>query len=124
MFFRDVWAGNRREPAAWLVGCSYPRGTNMKRPYLTATCLAGALLMGTLPVHPENGRVVFAGSIVEPACPLRDGLLDCPPGRPSTAIVRALDMRSAQRQIHAELFAYALQRDRTAAWRVVDVTYP
>jgi hypothetical protein len=96
----------------------------MKHPYLIATCLGGALLVGTLPVHPEDGRVVFAGSIVEPACPLRGGLLDCPPGRPSTAIVRALDVRSAQRQIRAELFAYALQRDPSAAWHVVDVTYP
>jgi hypothetical protein len=54
---------------------------------------------------------------------LRDGTLDCPPGRQAFAAVRPLDIASARQQIRAELFDYALQRDRTAAWQVVDITY-
>jgi type 1 fimbria pilin len=95
----------------------------MKNPYLIAASLAGALLASTAPVHPEDGRVVFAGSIVEPACSLREGKVDCPPGRQADAAVRPLDMASARRDIRAELFAYALQRDPSATWQVVDVVY-
>lgn len=95
----------------------------MKNSRLTVSCLACALLGGAPWVHAESGRIDFVGSIVEQACPLRDGSLDCPPGHRPDAVVRSLDMTSARRQIRAALFAYALQRNRSATWQVVDVTY-
>jgi hypothetical protein len=90
---------------------------------LTLSFLACSLIGGALSAHAQGGRIVFAGSIVEPGCPLRNGTLDCPPGRRLDAIVRSLDMASARRQIHASLLAYAQQRDRSAAWQVVEITY-
>lgn len=95
----------------------------MKHPCLTASCLACALLGGAPWVGAESGHIVFAGAIVEPGCPLGKEFLDCVPGRRAEAIVRPLDMASARSRIHAELFAYALQRDRSAIWEVVDITY-
>lgn len=95
----------------------------MKIRGLAVTCLACSLLAGAPWVHAEGGRIVFAGSIVEPGCPLRGGTLDCPPGHRVDAVVRLLDMASARRQIHASLLTYALQRDRSAAWQVVEVSY-
>lgn len=95
----------------------------MKNPRLTAACLACAFVASAPTLHAEGGRIVFTGDIVEPGCPLRDGTLDCPPGRPGFAAVRPLDIASARRQIRAELFDYALQRDRTAAWQVIDIIY-
>ncbi|HXO99843.1 MAG TPA: hypothetical protein VN813_05040 [Luteibacter sp.] len=95
----------------------------MKIRYLAVSCLACALIAGAPWVRAEGGRIVFIGSIIEQGCPLRDGTLDCPPGRRVDAVVRPLDMASARRQIHASLWAYALQRDRSAAWQVVEVTY-
>ena len=95
----------------------------MKTPCLTAACLACAFVTGAPPLYAEDGRIVFTGDIVEPVCPLRDGALHCPPGRQAFAAIRPLDIASARQQIRAELFDYALQRDRTAAWQVVDITY-
>lgn len=95
----------------------------MKNPCLTAGCLACALFAGSLPARAESGHIVFAGSIIEPGCLMRDNTLDCPPGHLVDAVVHPLDMASARRQIHAELFTYALQRDRSATWQVVDITY-
>jgi hypothetical protein len=95
----------------------------MKIRCLAVSCLACSLIAGIHGVHAEGGRIVFAGSIIEPGCLLRGGTLDCPPGRRVDAVVRTLDMASARRQIRASLFAYALQRDRSAAWQVVEVTY-
>jgi hypothetical protein len=90
---------------------------------LAVSCLACCLIAGAPWVHAEGGRIVFAGSIIEQGCPVRGDTLDCPPGRRVDAVVRSLDMTSARRQIRASLLAYALQRDRSAAWQVVDITY-
>jgi type 1 fimbria pilin len=90
---------------------------------LAVSCLACALIAGAPSARAESGRIDFAGSIVEQGCPVRGATLDCPPGRRANAIVRPLDVASAQRQIRASLLAYALQRDRSAAWQVVEVTY-
>jgi len=95
----------------------------MKNRCLVVSCLACSLMAGAPWVHAESGRIVFAGSIIEQGCPLQDGTLDCPPGHRVDAIVRPLDMASARRQIRASLLAYALQRDLSAAWQVVEVTY-
>ncbi len=95
----------------------------MKIRGLAVTCLACLLIASASWVRAEGGRIVFAGSIFEQGCPLRGGTLDCPPGRQVDAVVRSLDMASARRQIHASLWAYALQRDPSAAWQVVEVTY-
>jgi hypothetical protein len=95
----------------------------MKHPYLTVSCLACALLGASPWARAETGRIDFAGSIVEPACPLSDATPDCPAGHPVGAMVQPLDMASAQRDIPAALLAYALQRDRAASWQVVEVTY-
>jgi hypothetical protein len=95
----------------------------MKHPYLAASCLACALLGAAPWARAESGRIVVIGAIVEPGCPLEKGALDCAPGRRVDAVVHPLDMASARSRIHAELFAYALQRDRSATWEVIDVTY-
>jgi hypothetical protein len=91
--------------------------------YPAVFCLACCLVAVAPWIHAEGGRIVFTGSIVEQGCPLRAGTLDCPPGRQVDAVVRSLDLASAPRQIHASLLAYALQRDRSAAWQVVEITY-
>ncbi|HVI54572.1 MAG TPA: hypothetical protein VM621_05910 [Luteibacter sp.] len=95
----------------------------MKNPCPAAVCLACTLLASAQFARAETGRIDFAGSIAEPGCPLRDGAFDCGPERYATAVVEALDLASAQRRIPVELFAYALQRDRSAGWQVLDVTY-
>lgn len=95
----------------------------MKNRYLAVSCLACCLIAGAPWVHAESGRIVFAGSIIEQGCPLRGSTLDCPPGRRVDAVVRLLDMASARHQIRASLLAYALQRDSSATWQVVEVTY-
>lgn len=95
----------------------------MKNRCLVVSCLACSLIAGAPWVHAESGRIVFAGSIIEQGCPLRGTTLDCPPGRRVDAVVRQLDMPSARRQIRASLLAYALQRDSSVAWQVVEVTY-
>jgi len=87
------------------------------------SCLVCSLIAGAPWVSAEGGRIVFTGSIVEQACPLLDGMLDCAPGRRVDAVVRPLEMASAPHQLHASLLAYAMQRDRPAAWRLVEVTY-
>jgi len=95
----------------------------MKHSYLAVSCLACAVLGGAPCIRAEGGHIVFTGGIVEQACPLRQGTLDCPSGRRGDAVIRTLDMASARRQIPASLFTYALQRDRAATWQVIDVTY-
>lgn len=95
----------------------------MKHPRLVAAVLACSLLSGAPFVHGESGRIDFSGSIVAPGCSLRDGTFDCPPGTQVNAVVRPLELAYAQDQIHATLFAYALQRDRTVRWQVVDISY-
>lgn len=91
--------------------------------YLAIFCLACSLIAAAPSILAESGRIVFAGSIIEPGCPLRGTALDCPPGRRVDAVVRSLDIASVRHQIRASLLAYALQRDRSAAWRVVEITY-
>jgi hypothetical protein len=95
----------------------------MKHPCLTVSCLACAMLGGAPCIRAESGTIVFTGDIVEQACPLRDGTLDCPSGRQGGAVIRPLDIASARRQLPAGLFAYALERDPAATWQVIDVTY-
>ncbi|WP_213950048.1 hypothetical protein [Luteibacter sp. dw_328] len=95
----------------------------MKHPCLAVSCLACAVLGSAPCIRAESGTIVFTGAIVEQACPLRHGTLDCPSGHQVGAVIRPLDIASARRQLPAGLFAYALARDRAATWQVIDITY-
>jgi hypothetical protein len=90
---------------------------------LAGGLLAGAQLVGAYSAAAESGRIGFHGAIVEPACPASENGLHCPAGRPGSAVVRALDMRMAPHDTEPALLAYALDRDPTQPWRLVEVTY-
>ncbi|WP_448098657.1 hypothetical protein [Luteibacter yeojuensis] len=95
----------------------------MKKALFPASLLAGALLVGALPTFADGGRIGFHGAIVESSCPATEGKLDCPAGRQGDAIVRSLDARLAQRDPRLTLFDYALHRDPSRSWRLIEVTY-
>jgi hypothetical protein len=95
----------------------------MTRALVPLSLVASTLLAGGLPAFADGGSIVFTGAIVEPSCPMREGRLDCPSTLQGAAVVRSLDMPRAQRGISAALFAYALRRDPSTAWRLIEVTY-
>lgn len=82
-----------------------------------------ALLAGALPALADGGRIGFDGSIVEESCPVLGGRLNCPTGRQASAVIRALDLRTAPAEAKPALFAYALRRDPAQAWKLLEVTY-
>ncbi|MDQ0009939.1 hypothetical protein J2T07_002129 [Luteibacter jiangsuensis] len=95
----------------------------MKKALVPASLLAGALLVGALPTFAGGGRIGFHGVIVEPSCPVGEGKLDCPAGRRGDAIIRLLDTPLTQADARLSLFDYALHRDPSRSWRLVEVTY-
>jgi hypothetical protein len=94
----------------------------MKKALVPVSLLAGALLAGALPTFAEGGRIGFRGAIVEPSCPAREANLNCPAGRQGDAVIRSLDARLAQRDPRLALFDYALRRDPSRPWRLIEVT--
>jgi type 1 fimbria pilin len=96
----------------------------MTRALVPVTLFASVLLAGGVPAFADGGRIVFTGAIVEPSCPMRDGRLDCPSTQRVNAAVRSLDMRTAPHDVTSALFDYALRRDPTQSWRLIEVTYP
>ncbi|WP_426285441.1 hypothetical protein [Luteibacter sp. E-22] len=95
----------------------------MKKALVPASLLAGALLVGALPTFAGGGRIGFHGAIVEPSCPIGEGKLDCPAGRQGDAIIRLLDTHQARADARLSLLDYALRRDPSRPWRLVEVTY-
>jgi hypothetical protein len=95
----------------------------MLRALITAGLLAGSLLAGPASGF-TSGRIVFTGSVVEASCPLRQDRLDCPAGHPAAAVVHRADTRQLQGvAAHARLLDYALRRDPSRTWNLVEVTY-
>lgn len=95
----------------------------MKKALVPVIMLACTSLVGALPAIADGGRIAFRGAIIEPACPVQEDTVDCPAGRQGAAVVRSLNMRTAQHGAEPALFAYALSRDPRQAWRLVEVTY-
>ena len=95
----------------------------MLRALVIAGVLSGSLLAGPAPGF-TGGRIVFTGSIVEASCPLRQDRLDCPAGHPADAVVRRADTRQLPDMApHASLLDYAVRRDPSRSWNLVEVTY-
>jgi type 1 fimbria pilin len=95
----------------------------MLRALVSASIIAGSLLGGTASGS-TGGRIVFTGTIVEASCPLRQDRLDCPAGRPADAIVRHANANQILGiAAHARLLDYAVHRDPSRAWGLVEVTY-
>ena len=91
--------------------------------FFSASVVAAASLAGGLPAFADGGRIGFSGAIVEPSCPMRDDGLHCPSVGQGSAVIRSLDMRTAQRQVRVALFDYALRREPSTGWRLIEVTY-
>ena len=95
----------------------------MLRALVSASVLAGSLLAGPASGF-TSGRIVFTGTIVEASCPLRQDRLDCPAGHPADAVVRRADARQILGvAAHVRLLDYAVHRDPSRAWGLVEVTY-
>lgn len=95
----------------------------MLRAFVTAVLAAGSLLAGTSPSFAAGGRIAFTGVIVDAACPIRGGRLDCPAGQRVDAAVRTVDIRSIESPVHDRLLDYALHRDPSRSWKLTEVTY-
>lgn len=95
----------------------------MLRALVTASVLAGSLLAGPASSF-TSGRIVFTGNIVEASCPLRQDRLDCPAGHPADAVIRHADTgQLLDMAAHARLLDYAVRRDPSRSWNLVEVTY-
>ncbi len=95
----------------------------MLRALVTASVLAGSLLAGPASSF-TSGRIVFTGNIVEASCPLRQDRLDCPAGHPADAVIRRADTgQLLDMAAHARLLDYAVRRDPSRSWNLVEVTY-
>lgn len=95
----------------------------MLRALVTAGVLAGSLIAGPASSF-TSGRIAFTGSIVEASCPLRQDRLDCPTGHPADAVVSRADSRQLLGiAARARLLDYAVRRDPSRSWNLVEVTY-
>lgn len=95
----------------------------MNRALFAAVLAAITFHASILPAR-ADGLIGFGGTIVEPACPLReDATLACRASRTAPADIRTYDAPAARAPSHARLFAYALLRDAGRPWRLIEVTY-
>lgn len=92
---------------------------NLATPVALAACLLGS----ALPAHAQTGRIGFAGRIVEPTCAMRTDRPDCPAERPAAITVRTLHARTALAAVRSALLDYAMRREPTQRWELIEVSY-
>jgi type 1 fimbria pilin len=95
----------------------------MKTAIAASAVLAAGLWATALPTHAQGGRIGFAGSIVERTCVMRAGKPDCPADRPTSVTVRHLPAATALAATGSTLLDYALRRQPTQRWALVEVSY-